>query len=98
MTIGWFRDLIIIIYGLLGAVFLVFMIFIIMSLYNRVKVILDSAKVTAANIQEISTVAKEQMVRPIMQVGSVFQGIAKWIETIGAYVKKFKSKKEVNNG
>lgn len=96
MTIGWFRDLVIIIYGLVGAIFLAAMGIMAFALYRRLKVILDSLTVTSANIQEISSVAKEQIVGPIMQVGSVFQGITRWIEMISKYFKK--SKKEVNDG
>ena len=96
MTIEWFRDLIIIIYGLVGAVFLISIGIMAFVLFRRLKVILDSLKVTSSNIQEISTVAKEQIVGPIMQVGNVFQGITRWIEMISGYFKK--SKKEVNSG
>jgi hypothetical protein len=95
VTIGWFRDLVIIIYGLVSAVFLIVIGLMAFSLFRRLEYILDSLKVTSSNIQEISTVAREQMVKPIMQVGSVFQGITRWIEMIRGYFKK--SKKEVNN-
>jgi hypothetical protein len=96
VTIEWFRDLVIIIYGLVGAVFLIAIGIMAFALYRRLKAILDSLKVTSSNIEEISTVAKEQIVRPIMQVGSVIHGITKWIEMISGYFKK--SKKEVNDG
>jgi hypothetical protein len=95
VTIEWFRDLVIIIYGLVGAVFLVYIGIMALSLFRRLEFIMDSLKVTSSNIQEISTVAREQMVKPIMQVGSVFQGITRWIEMISGYFKK--SKKEVND-
>jgi hypothetical protein len=96
VTIEWLRDLAIIIYGLVGAIFLVIIGIMAFALFRRLEGILDSLKVTSCNIQEISTVAREQMVRPIMQVGSVFQSITRWIETISGYFKK--SKKEVNDG
>ena len=96
MTIEWFRDLIIIIYGLVGTLFLVFIGIMACSLFRRLEVILDSLMVTSANIQEISTIAKEQLVRPIYRVGSIFQGITRWIEMIGSYFKK--AKKELNDG
>ena len=96
MTIEWLRDFTIIIYGLVGAIFLIIVGIMAFALFSRLKVILDSLKVTSSNIQEISTVAREQIVRPIMQVGSVFQGITRWIELISGYFKK--SKKEVNDG
>ena len=95
MTIGWFRDLVIIIYGLFSLAFLTLIGAMVFSLFRRLEVILDSLKVTSANIEEISTVAREQMVRPIMQVGSVFQGITRWIEMISGYFKK--TKKGVND-
>jgi hypothetical protein len=90
VTIGWFRDLVIIIWGLVSVAFLTFIGIMAFSLFRRSEVILDSLKVTSANIEEISTVAREQMVRPMMQVGSVFQGITRWIEMIGGYFKKIK--------
>jgi hypothetical protein len=96
VTIGWFRDLVIIIFGLVGAGFLIIIAVMALSLFRRLKVILDSLKVTSANIQEISTVAKEQIVKPIIQVGSIFQSIAKWIEVIGGFLKR--NKKEVSDG
>ena len=96
MTIGWFRDLVIIIFGLVGAGFLIIIAVIALTLFRRLKMILDSLKVTSANIEEISAVAKEQIVRPIVQVGSIFQSIAKWIEVIGGFLKR--NKKEVSDG
>ena len=96
MTIGWLRDLVIIIFGLVGAGFLIIIVVMALSLFRRLKVILDSLKVTSANIEEISSVAKEQIVRPIVQVGSIFQSIAKWIEVIGGFLKR--NKKEVSDG
>ncbi len=96
MTIEWFRDLTIILYGLVGAVFLVAAGLMAFALFRRLTVILDSLKVTSSNIEEISTIAKQQIVKPIMQVGSVFQGITRWIEMISGYFNK--TKKEVDNG
>lgn len=96
MTIEWLRDLTIVIYGLVGTIFLIIAGIMAFALFNRLKVILDSLKVTSSNIQEISTVAREQIVSPILQVGSLFQGITRWIELISGYFKK--SKKEVNDG
>lgn len=96
MTIGWFRDLVIIIFGLVGAGFLIFVAVMALSLFRRLRVILDSLKVTSANIEDISSVAREQIVQPIVQVGSVFRSIAGWIEIIGGFLKR--SKKEVSDG
>jgi len=96
VTIEWFRDLIIIIYGLVGAAFLISIGIMAFRLFRRLQDILDSLKVTSSNIQEISTVAKEQIITPMVQVGNVFQGITRWIEMISGYFKKFK--KEVKDG
>jgi hypothetical protein len=96
VTIEWFRDLTIIVYGVVAAVFLIALGIMAFALFRRIKVILDSLTVTSANIQEISTVAREQIVRPMIQVGGVIAGITAWIEKIGSYFKK--SKKEVNDG
>ena len=90
MTIEWWRDLIIIIYGVVGAVFLAVICVMAFSLYRRIKTILDSLKITSSNIEEISNVAREQIVTPITQVGSIFQGISRWIAMISGYFNKSK--------
>jgi hypothetical protein len=96
MTIGWFRDLVIIIFGLVGAGFLVIIAVMALSFSQRLKVILNSLRITSANMEEISSVAKEQVVRPIIRMGSVFQSVTKWIEVIGEFLNK--NKKGVNDG
>jgi len=96
VTIEWLRDLTIIVYGLIGVIFLIIIGIMAFALFRRLEFILDSLKVTSSNIEEISTVAKEQIVRPIVQVGGIFQSIARWIEVIGGFLKR--SKKEVIDG
>jgi hypothetical protein len=96
VNIGWFRDLVIILFGIIGMGFLIVLIVMALSLFPRLRVILDSLKVTSTNIEEISSIAKEQIVRPIVQVGSLFQGILKWIEVIGGFLKR--NKKEMSDG
>jgi hypothetical protein len=95
MTIEGFRDLTIIIYGLMwavvglvGIILLIIVGIMAIALFRRLKIILDSLQVASSNIQEISTMAKEQIAKPIMQVGSVFQGITRWMEVIGEFFKK----------
>jgi hypothetical protein len=96
VNIGWFRDLVIIIFGLIGMGFFIILAVMALSLFPRLRVILDSLKVTSTNIEEISAIAKEQIVRPIVQVGSLFQGILKWIEVISGFLKR--NKKEMSDG
>lgn len=89
MDIGWFRDLVICIWGIVGAVVLIFIAVIVFKLYRKSRVILDSVNdATAQGKQILSSVESsasivrtmvsrvdQDMLGPAIQIASVIQGI-----------------------
>ena len=88
MDIDWFRDLIICIFGLVAAGVLIFIAVLLFLLYRRVRVILDSVKATSRTIQGISSYVGDEVVKPVIEVAALIQGIRQGIDTISKFFKK----------
>lgn len=88
MSIDWFRDLIICIFGLVAAGALIFIAVLSFLLYRRVRVILDSVKATSKTIQGLSSYVGDEVVKPVIEVAAIIQGIRQGIDTISRFFKK----------
>jgi hypothetical protein len=75
MPIEWYRDLVIIVVGIVASATLVIMATTDLLLYRRLRKILGSLEAVIKNIECISFELEDQIVRPITQVMSVFAGI-----------------------
>ncbi len=95
MDIAWLRDLVIVIYGLLSILILIVIAFLLLAIFRRVRVILDSVKVTTENIECISAMARHEVAVPIVQVASLIQVVTKTLEAIRGVGK---TKKEAKHG
>ena len=95
MGIDWFRDLAICIFGVVAAGVFIFAAVLSFLLYRRVRAILDSAKATSRTIQGISSYVGEEVVKPVVQVASMVQGVRQGIDTIGKFFKKQEGGKDV---
>ena len=88
MGIDWFRDLVICIFGLVAAGVFIFIAVLLFLLYRRVRVILDSVKATSRTIQGISSYVGDEVVKPVIEVAAIIQGIRQGIDTISKFFKK----------
>lgn len=88
MSIEWYRDLFICILGLVAAGVLIFVAVLSYSLYRRIRSILDSIKTTSRTIQWISSYIGDEVVKPVIQVAAVVQGMRQGIGTISRFFKK----------
>jgi len=88
MGIDWFRDLIICIFGLVAAGVLIFIAVLSFLLYRRVRAILDSVKTTSRTIQGLSSYVGDEVVKPVIEVAAIIQGLRQGIDTISRFFKK----------
>ena len=88
MSIAWFRDLVICIWGL-GAVLAV-IVFLVLALvlYFKILPIVKSVKTVAKTVENISTCVEQEVVGPLAQVVAFIQGFRKAIDTISQFGKK----------
>lgn len=88
MSIEWFRDLIICIFGVVAAGVLIFIAVLLYKIYRKTGSALDSVKATSTTIQGITSYVGDEVVKPMTQVVAIIQGIRQGIDTIGKFFKK----------
>jgi len=94
MDIGWFRDLVICISGLVVTAVVIFIAILAYLLYRRTKPILDSMQMTSATIREITSSIKDEIVKPILNFAALIRGIAEGIELATKIFKKGEKEQE----
>ncbi|MHB8085156.1 MAG: hypothetical protein ACYDHZ_04990 [Dehalococcoidia bacterium] len=87
---GW-RDLVIIIWGLIATIALIFISVIIYLFYKRTMSLLESADVVVGKVADIIDYADKEVIRPVTQLGVMIQGI---LQGIGLFNSVFKKKEE----
>jgi len=93
MSMEWFRDLVIVVGGILLVAVTVIMTVLAYTLYVRMKAILDSVKTTSATIQETSSFLKCEAGK-LVQAVALIQGVREGVQV----VSKIFEKKGANNG
>ncbi|MGD9142907.1 MAG: hypothetical protein PVG61_03575 [Dehalococcoidia bacterium] len=92
MSIEWFRDLIIIIWGIGAIVVTLTVGVVVIMFYRRIKPVLDSVKTTAKTVENITSVVGEQVAGPLTKVAAFVQGIRQ----AASLVSQFRNKEEEN--
>jgi hypothetical protein len=88
MNIGWFRDLVIIIFGLAATVGIVMMIVLAFLCYTRFRPIIDSLKKTTRTMENISSSVEKEVVKPLAQIAAVVQGVRQAFNMFNLFRKK----------
>ena len=88
MSIDWFRDLVICIFGLGATVVVLFLAVLALLLYRRLRPILDSVKATTKTVENLSSTVETEVVGPLSQVAAFVQGIRQAVNLVGRFTKK----------
>ena len=88
MDIGWFRDLVICISGLVVTVVVIFIAVLAYLLYNKARSLMDSIKATSATINEISSAVRDEIVKPVLQWVSLIRGVMQGIDLVSRFFRK----------
>ena len=88
MSIEWFRDLVVCIFGLGATVAIIFIAVLVFLLYRKLKPILDSLKATTKTVENISSCVEEEVSRPLAQVAAFVQGISQAVQLVGRFTKR----------
>jgi hypothetical protein len=87
------RDIILIIWGLVATVAMVFISVIMFLFYRKTISVLDSTDLMVDRVGNIVDYIEKEVVRPVSRFGTMFQGIMQGISIFGSIF----SKKEVQN-
>jgi len=88
VTIAWLRDLVIVVFAGVGIIAAILVIVIALKTYLRLKPTLNSAKDASANIKATSALISETLVKPIIQVSSLVQGMRQAIATTSKLTRR----------
>lgn len=88
MSIEWFRDLVVCIFGLGATVAIIFLAVLAFLLYRRLRPALDSLKKTTKTVENLSTCVEAEVARPLAQVAAFVQGIRHAIDLVNRLRKK----------
>jgi len=88
MGIEWFRDLVICILGIVAVVALIIITVMALRLYRRIRPITDSVKATSQRIEGISAQVENEVIKPIIEVATMIQGIRQGINAVSGIFKK----------
>ncbi len=88
MTIPDFRDLIIIICGIIGILVLIFWTILGIWLFRRVRPILDNVQTTSSTVRNMVDTIKEKFVDPAAQFMAMIMGLRQIVELVKQFFKK----------
>jgi len=88
VSIEWFRDLVICIFGLGATVVILALVVLAFMIYFRVKPILNSVKATTKTVENISSTVEEEVAKPLAQVAAFVQGLRQAMNLVGQFTKK----------
>ncbi len=91
MDLAAWRDLVIIIWGLIATIAVIFMSVIIYLFYRRTMSLLESADEVVGKVADIVDYADKEVIRPVTQLGTMIQGI---VQGISLFRNLFKKKEE----
>ena len=90
MTIEWFRDLVIIIFGLAAAMSFLILAAVAYLYYLRVKPVLESSREIVKSVENITKRVECDVAGPLAAIVTVVQAVRQAVN----FVKIFKNKKE----
>ena len=88
MEITWLRDLIIVIYGILGIVLAVPLFILVIILYKKVRVIMATVEKTTTEAKEVIGTVKNEFVGPMSKVMVIMQTIRQTTALVSEIMKK----------
>jgi hypothetical protein len=91
MDLAAWRDVIIVIWGTVGTLALIFICTIVYLFYKRTMSLLESADVVVAKVGDVIDFADREVLRPVAQFGALIQGI---IQGISLFKDMFKKKED----
>jgi uncharacterized protein YoxC len=90
MSIEWFRDLIIVIYGFFGIIVLIFLVVLAILIYQKTRTVLNAIQSTTDDIKKVVSTIKEEFVDPLVQLMAIIQGVKQGINVISQLFRKNK--------
>lgn len=87
MSIEWFRDLVLCIFGLSTTVVVLLIGVLAFTCYRRITPIIDSLKTTTRTVENLTSAVEEQVAEPLAKVAAFVQGVRQAVSLVGGLRK-----------
>ena len=87
MSIEWFRDLVLCIFGLSTTVVVLLIGTLVFICYRRITPIIDSLKTTTRTVENLTSAVEEQVAEPLAKVAAFIQGVRQAVSLVGGFRK-----------
>ncbi|MBI2958311.1 MAG: hypothetical protein HYY32_05650 [Chloroflexi bacterium] len=87
MSIEGLRDLAIIVVAFVGSVVLIVRAVVYVLLYRRITSVLGHLSEACRNLEEISSLIKDEIAKPLIQVACLIQGVRQGIELVKQFMQ-----------
>ncbi len=94
MELSIWRDIILIIWGLVATVAIVFISVILFLFYRKTISVLDSTDLMVARVGTIVDYAEKELIRPVRQLGTMVQGILQGVSIFGSIFRRKEDQNE----
>ena len=88
MDISWWRDLVIVIWGLLTTIAAVCICILVFLLYKKLVPLVEDANIVVGKVGDVVDYTREEVISPVVQFASAAQGIVQGITLIADIFKK----------
>ncbi|MFC1901584.1 hypothetical protein ACFLX3_01460 [Chloroflexota bacterium] len=92
MSIEWFRDLVVCIFGIGATVAIIFLAVLALMAYLRLRPVLDSLKKTTKTVEDLSSCIESEVARPLAQVAAFVQGVRQAVSLVNRFTRKKEGK------
>ncbi|MFC1970953.1 hypothetical protein ACFLV0_03340 [Chloroflexota bacterium] len=94
MSIEWFRDLVVCIFGLGATVAVITLAVLAFMFYRRLRPVLGSLKATTKTMKNLSSCVEAEVVQPIARAAAFVQGIGQAVSLFGRFWEKKEEDKD----
>jgi hypothetical protein len=88
MDLSWWRDLVIVAWGLITTIAAVFVCILALLLYKKLVPLVEDANIVVGKMGDVVDYAREEVINPVMQFAAAAQGIAQAIILVADIFKK----------
>ncbi|MGA2366950.1 MAG: hypothetical protein ABSF74_00025 [Dehalococcoidia bacterium] len=92
MDLSSFRDIVLIVWGVIASVATIYLCVVVASIYRQTAATMVSLNAAAERVKEIADQANKEVVEPLSKIGATFRGINQGIR----FINKIITGKEIN--
>ena len=88
MDLSWWRDLVIVTWGLITTIAAIFVCILALLLYKKLVPLVEDADIVVGKVGDVVDYTREEVISPVVQFASAAQGIVRAITLIADIFKK----------